>query len=922
MTTTNTSVPTFNIAQTFFLDPGSVKNAPTISLTKVGIFFKSKPNANNNSSGIANPGVNLYISEVSIVNNIEVPNTSKIVAGSFVRVPYASIVVSNTAAAETSFEFDWPINVDTGKSYAIILKYDGSEAYDVWKSVEGNTLVGTNSTSAGPAGQYIGNFFEYSYTAASGNSSPTNIANTQSSSGTWNPLTGTDLKFSIYCAQFIPDVFANTVSTDPVTGEQTVNVVARKSFMLFKKPYEFITFDRFQSNNSGSLIGGELVYQNNVVRTETINVKSGNNTVTSQSANFGTIYGNGSDTKYIVIISGNDRAVRSIVSINSNNSITIDNPPPFTNTAALFSKVVAGKVDIMARTNVFGRLEDHIILNDSSANSSLRFVNNTIESVTINSGGTGYSNTDYIKVSSWGNSEPASSNATIGVVTNANGTIVSTTVLDKGVGFLGEPGYSVFKANGASSNGTGANVSFEVGATLLSSMSNAVLRDCKVINVPINNMIASAPDIENPYGTSYSFRNHFLYYSTSDGISSIVIENGGTGYSNSDTVTVSGGTGAFGTISTDSAGKIVAVRITSSGSGYGASATPAIATSGGTGADLKAVVGVVNDAVNGSINSSLVNLMERHRLAYSNVPIVLSRSYEVTQPNSSFVTSTGVTVNTNVSSAMEMIITSNNVYTTSDILSGEVDVFYEKHVINNDYTDENTGNGRALSKHISVVSSFGNNMVAEDIRVFVDAYRPANSDIKVFVRIHNNQDSEAFVDKDWTLLEMKVGSGQFSSPISQGDEKEYEFGFYSSPNSSFTSNGTASLTLSSAVVSGAGASYDTELASGDAIKIYSPLFPTNYVIDVVNAVSNSSSFTLRNAISNNNVTGSGFLVDKLSHPKQAFNNGLNSNVVRYYSENLSEFDGYDTFAVKVVFLSEDGLSIPRINNVRVVGVTA
>ena len=50
-------------------------------------------------------------------------------------------------------------------------------------------------------------------------------------------------------------------------------------------------------------------------------------------------------------------------------------------------------------------------------------------------------------------------------------------------------------------------------------------------------------------------------------------------------------------------------------------------------------------------------------------------------------------------------------------------------------------------------SVVANNKFAEDLLVFLTAYRPANTDIKVFARIHNSDDPEAFDDKDWTMLE-------------------------------------------------------------------------------------------------------------------------------------------------------------------------
>ncbi len=923
MTTTITNpVSVFNIAQTFFIDPGIVKNSTTASLTSIGLYFKSKPTRTNNASGITAPGVTVYLSLVKANGSDEVPATDKIVFGAIKRIEWDSILTSTDASIETLFTFDFPVLVDTGKSYAILIKYDGDEAFNLWKSVEGENLVGTTNLTAGPAGKYIGKYFEYSYLASSG---VANTSTTAGITGSWKPLNTTDLKFGVYTARFVPDIFANTIVTDSASNTTTTNIVAIRSFLLEKKAYEFIKYTPTTSFNQSLLFGGEIVYQNNVVLPEKVQTIAGSADVFSTNANFTSIFGNGSEDKYAVFFSDSTKNVRRITNVVSNSQIVVDIPLSFSNSLATFSKVVAGKLDIQSRISAFGKMESVVALVDSSANSTLRFTNNVIETVTINSGGTGYSNTDTIVVYGGGLAGAnAEVNAVANVSTNSTGGIVSYNLKDKGIGFLNVPIFVVKAANGSNSPGTGANLSFGVGMTLQTEHSNAVLANCELINVPANSTRVVLVDIENPYGTSYYLKNHYLYYSTSDGITDVVVSAGGTGYSNVDVVSFTGGsgTGAYGRVKTDSTGKIVDVYMTASGSGYTSAPTVVVTTTGGSGASLQPVIGVFRNAINQGLSSSLIDIFNRHKLSYDNAPLMLSRSYEVLQPPTTITTVTGRTVNTNSSSVIEMVTTSNNVYAAADILSSEVDVFFEKYAINNTYLDENSGNGSAISKHVSEVVYFANNRTAEDVRVFINAYRPSNTDIKVFARIHNSKDSEAFVDKDWTLLEMKTGIGNYSTTGNEKDLIEYEYGFPSYPNTAVTSVGTIATALSQSNVIGSNTTFDTTFANNNLVKIYSPLFPNNYMIAVVNSVTNSTHLVLKSNVVNNNVVGAGLKIDRIDYSQQAFNYSLNGNVVRYYDSNMGEWDGYNEFAVKIVFLSDNELIVPKIDYSRGIGVTA
>jgi hypothetical protein len=110
--------------------------------------------------------------------------------------------------------------------------------------------------------------------------------------------------------------------------------------------------------------------------------------------------------------------------------------------------------------------------------------------------------------------------------------------------------------------------------------------------------------------------------------------------------------------------------------------------------------------------------------------------------------------------------------------------------------------------------------------------------------------------------------------------------------------------------------------AGDVVRIYQPLFPNNHQIAVVESVTNNTLITLNTTVSNNGMVGSGLIVEKMEFPHQAYNTILNANVVRYVSASKIEYDTFGTFQMKPVFLSDDGVTVPRMDDLRVVGVSS
>jgi hypothetical protein len=66
---------------------------------------------------------------------------------------------------------------------------------------------------------------------------------------------------------------------------------------------------------------------------------------------------------------------------------------------------------------------------------------------------------------------------------------------------------------------------------------------------------------------------------------------------------------------------------------------------------------------------------------------------------------------------------------------------------------------------------------AEDLKVFVTAYKPQNTNVYVYARIHNPEDAEGINEKDWTPLTQLTSADMYSDSVDKTDFREFEFGF-------------------------------------------------------------------------------------------------------------------------------------------------
>lgn len=227
----------FKGAQCFYLDNRTVAGAAEVGITRVDLFCLSKPNVNNNASGINNPGCTVTLVPTS--NSIPVMDSFDTCPKA--RLPFGAITADPKANTPSIFRFSAPVPCTTNKEWGVVIQADGDEDFLWWGCVAGANLVGTTSK----APQFPGTFLWYPYLSSIPLTSNISLANTNQigtsnvvGSNTpvpnsavttgWLPLTGYSLKFDVFVARYSFQgntnlaAFANQIQTPGNTPVQVV----------------------------------------------------------------------------------------------------------------------------------------------------------------------------------------------------------------------------------------------------------------------------------------------------------------------------------------------------------------------------------------------------------------------------------------------------------------------------------------------------------------------------------------------------------------------------------------------------------------------------------------------------------------------------------------------------------------------------
>lgn len=304
---------------------------------------------------------------------------------------------------------------------------------------------------------------------------------------------------------------------------------------------------------------------------------------------------------------------------------------------------------------------------------------------------------------------------------------------------------------------------------------------------------------------------------------------------------------------------------------------------------------------------------------------ILSRSLEL-------LNSSSLTISEGKSGIIKFDISSINPYESPELHVDLSNIFIFSNEINS--TEEAINEhlpvgGNAVTRHITSKISFAN--YAEDIRTIASIYRPPGTDVQIYARLYNSKDTDAFDDKYWTPLVEKDSTfgTRRSSSTNKNDLIEITFGLPQYPPIVETLSGSVKVysAVGNTTVDGEGTSFDTKLTEGDVVVLYDTNQPSTHAVVLVTSVTSATSFEMNEALENNSLADATLRVGLLSNSSvnyqyTAFNNIRNDNVARYYCASKTVQDTYNTLAMKIVLTSDKKYLVPRVDDIRVIGVSA
>lgn len=313
----------------------------------------------------------------------------------------------------------------------------------------------------------------------------------------------------------------------------------------------------------------------------------------------------------------------------------------------------------------------------------------------------------------------------------------------------------------------------------------------------------------------------------------------------------------------------------------------------------------------------------------SNGDITVTKKFDLN--STAVITQDALLKSKSLSPTKESLSLKINLTSESQLCSPKVTVNPSSLVVSSAFINSNTSNeqwannaGAALAKYVSRQSTLSAELDAEDIFVYVTAYRPSGTDVKVYVKIKAREDTRKLTDINWSELIIDTNEDVYSSSSDLTDYKEYRYTFRKKPQTTVIT-GTASYANGTAGLDGLGTTWTSSLAANDIIAIIDPSNAQVYDIGVVDSVVNDTQLTLKSVLSDQGVftatTTTGLSVEKLTYPTEAFKYYGNDGMVRYYTSTGSIFDAYQQFAVKIVMTRNRLGVVPYINDVRAIATS-
>lgn len=243
--------------------------------------------------------------------------------------------------------------------------------------------------------------------------------------------------------------------------------------------------------------------------------------------------------------------------------------------------------------------------------------------------------------------------------------------------------------------------------------------------------------------------------------------------------------------------------------------------------------------------------------------------------------------------------------------------------------------GLAKAKYVTKRVVLAEEQDAEDLLVYLSAYKPANTNIRVYSKLLNGEDSEQMDKKAWTPLNQNTSAAVVSSRINRNDFLEFTYDLpvqYSVNVSSseamadydiYGTFGNNSISANSVAISNT-----TPLNPGSLIYYVGPadganglsngfynIFTSNVTHIKFSSPGLATELTVNSSGTSN---GTNYIY---SVPLTGFKDRYLSNQVSYYTSTGAHYHGYKSFMIKIVMTSDEGSHIvPRISDMRAIAL--
>ena len=232
------------------------------------------------------------------------------------------------------------------------------------------------------------------------------------------------------------------------------------------------------------------------------------------------------------------------------------------------------------------------------------------------------------------------------------------------------------------------------------------------------------------------------------------------------------------------------------------------------------------------------------------------------------------------------LIVKNN-FTTSNAVSQAMTTRNEENPV---------GPYSSQSRYITKVVTLNDGFEAADLVTYLKINRPPGTSIKVYCKLLNENDTDAFDDKFYTPMDL-VGTETFTLNQNEYKEEKYVVPSTVKTGGSELLAGTVAISNVSTTVIGTSTRFIEDLKIGDSIAV-----GTARTERVVATIANNTSLTVESAFST------------VASSQDIFR--VLNNTVAYTTPDGRTFQGYKNFAIKIVFLSSNPSYASKVKDLR------